>query len=150
MSVIIIIIICFPQVRAFAPQSGKLLYTIHDAHPLGVTAIAGSGDCTRIVSGGKARGNISYSFFVLYVFVSSFYSSPAGGDHCSGNCTRIVSGGKARGIFFLFVCSFVCSLFYCTARGVRPRLNAFLFGACAASIAPIRCRAWRACGASQP
>mmetsp|Transcript_14769 Transcript_14769/g.47073 ORF Transcript_14769/g.47073 Transcript_14769/m.47073 type:complete len:414 (+) Transcript_14769:525-1766(+) len=41
------------KIRAFGPQSGKLLYTIHDAHHQGVTAIVGSSDCRRIVSGGQ-------------------------------------------------------------------------------------------------
>lgn len=41
------------KIRAFAPQSGKLLYTIHDAHQGAVTAIAGTPDSTRIISGGE-------------------------------------------------------------------------------------------------
>ena len=45
------------KIRAFAPQSGRLLYTINDAHPHGVTCLLGSSDCTRIVSGGK-EGNV--------------------------------------------------------------------------------------------
>lgn len=40
------------KVRAFAPQSGKLLYAINDAHNHGVTALCPTNDCTRIVSGG--------------------------------------------------------------------------------------------------
>lgn len=40
------------KVRAFLPQSGKLSYAINDAHRDGVTAIAGTGDSKRIVSGG--------------------------------------------------------------------------------------------------
>jgi len=44
------------KIRAFAPQSGRLLYTIHDAHQA-VTAIIGTSDCTRIISGGK-EGNV--------------------------------------------------------------------------------------------
>jgi len=38
------------RVRAFLPQSGKLLYVINDAHRNGVTAVAVTGD--RLVSGG--------------------------------------------------------------------------------------------------
>jgi len=34
------------------PQSGRLLYAINDAHNHGVTAIAGTNDCQKIVSGG--------------------------------------------------------------------------------------------------
>lgn len=40
------------KIRAFSPESGKLMYTIHDAHNEGVTAIAVTGDSNRIVSGG--------------------------------------------------------------------------------------------------
>lgn len=40
------------KIRAFFPQSGKLMYVINDAHVHGVTAIAGSSDCNKIVSGG--------------------------------------------------------------------------------------------------
>lgn len=41
------------RIRAFGPQSGKLLYTINDAHHKAVTAIAATGDSARIVSGGE-------------------------------------------------------------------------------------------------
>jgi len=37
---------------SFLPQSGRLLYAINDAHNHGVTAIAGTHDCQKIVSGG--------------------------------------------------------------------------------------------------
>jgi len=40
------------KVRAFLPQSGKLLYVINDAHKNGVTALAVSSDCGKIISGG--------------------------------------------------------------------------------------------------
>jgi len=40
------------KVRSFLPQSGKLLYVINDAHKNGVTAMAVSSDCGRIVTGG--------------------------------------------------------------------------------------------------
>uniref|UniRef100_A0A3B4AX48 Cilia- and flagella-associated protein 52 n=1 Tax=Periophthalmus magnuspinnatus TaxID=409849 RepID=A0A3B4AX48_9GOBI len=40
------------KIRVFAPSSGRLRTTLHNAHKLGVTAIAGAGDCRRIVSGG--------------------------------------------------------------------------------------------------
>jgi len=40
------------KVRAFLPQSGKLLYAISDAHRNGVTALATTSDCGRIVTGG--------------------------------------------------------------------------------------------------
>merc|ERR1712048_612201 len=40
------------KVRAFLPQSGKLLYVINDAHKNGVTALATASDCGRIITGG--------------------------------------------------------------------------------------------------
>ena len=40
------------KIRAYTPESGKLKYTIHDAHNKGVTAINSTSDCTRIISGG--------------------------------------------------------------------------------------------------
>mmetsp|Transcript_43167 Transcript_43167/g.134230 ORF Transcript_43167/g.134230 Transcript_43167/m.134230 type:complete len:350 (+) Transcript_43167:874-1923(+) len=40
------------KVRAFLPQSGKLLYAINDCHKNGVTAMAVASDCGRIVTGG--------------------------------------------------------------------------------------------------
>jgi len=33
------------KIRAFLPQSGKLLYAVNDAHNHGVTAINGTNDC---------------------------------------------------------------------------------------------------------
>jgi len=40
------------KIRAFLPQSGKLLYCINDAHNHGVTALQATHNCARIVSGG--------------------------------------------------------------------------------------------------
>jgi hypothetical protein len=40
-------------VRAFGPQSGKLLYTINDAHHKAVTAVAVTPDAGRIITGGE-------------------------------------------------------------------------------------------------
>lgn len=40
------------KIRAFFPESGKLMYTINDAHHRGVTAIQMTSDCRRVVSGG--------------------------------------------------------------------------------------------------
>ncbi|XP_049900646.1 cilia- and flagella-associated protein 52 [Epinephelus moara] len=40
------------KIRVFAPESGRLMVIIHNAHRMGVTAIAGTRDCKRIVSGG--------------------------------------------------------------------------------------------------
>ncbi|XP_070684474.1 cilia- and flagella-associated protein 52 [Pempheris klunzingeri] len=41
------------KIRVFAPESGRLMLIIHNAHKMGVTAIAGTRDCKRIVSGGE-------------------------------------------------------------------------------------------------
>lgn len=41
------------KIRAFLPQSGKLMYVITDAHIHGVTAISTTSDCQRIISGGS-------------------------------------------------------------------------------------------------
>jgi len=41
------------KVRAFYPETGRLMFTIHDAHAKGVTAIAMSKDCKRLVTGGN-------------------------------------------------------------------------------------------------
>lgn len=41
------------KIRAFLPQSGKLLYVISDAHIHGVTALSTTSDCNRIISGGS-------------------------------------------------------------------------------------------------
>mmetsp|Transcript_13296 Transcript_13296/g.23860 ORF Transcript_13296/g.23860 Transcript_13296/m.23860 type:complete len:636 (-) Transcript_13296:19-1926(-) len=40
------------KIRAFAPVSGELLYTINDAHANGVTALASTNNCALIISGG--------------------------------------------------------------------------------------------------
>jgi WD40 repeat protein len=41
------------KIRGFGPQSGKLLYTINDAHHKAVTAIAVTSDSNRVISGGE-------------------------------------------------------------------------------------------------
>ncbi|XP_060883410.1 cilia- and flagella-associated protein 52 [Labrus mixtus] len=40
------------KIRLFAPESGRLMILIPNAHRMGVTAIAGTRSCRRIVSGG--------------------------------------------------------------------------------------------------
>jgi WD40 repeat protein len=40
------------RIRAFLPQSGKLLFCINDAHTNGVTALTSTSDSQRIISGG--------------------------------------------------------------------------------------------------
>lgn len=49
------------KIRVFAPESGRLLLIIHNTHRTGVTAIAGTRDCKRIVSGGE-EGQVSSGF----------------------------------------------------------------------------------------
>uniref|UniRef100_A0A8C5CXA4 Cilia- and flagella-associated protein 52 n=1 Tax=Gadus morhua TaxID=8049 RepID=A0A8C5CXA4_GADMO len=39
-------------IRVFAPESGRTLLVIDNAHSMGVTAIAGTRDCKKILSGG--------------------------------------------------------------------------------------------------
>jgi len=41
------------KIRAFFPQSGKLMYSISDAHNHGVTALTTTNDCQKIISGGS-------------------------------------------------------------------------------------------------
>ncbi|XP_013789234.2 cilia- and flagella-associated protein 52-like [Limulus polyphemus] len=40
------------KIRAFTPRTGKIIFTIHDAHNRGVTAITTTTDCKQIISGG--------------------------------------------------------------------------------------------------
>ncbi|XP_026877749.2 cilia- and flagella-associated protein 52 [Electrophorus electricus] len=40
------------KIRVFTPESGRLALVIHNAHSMGVTAIAGTRDSSRLVSGG--------------------------------------------------------------------------------------------------
>ncbi|XP_047143851.1 cilia- and flagella-associated protein 52 isoform X1 [Hydra vulgaris] len=40
------------KIRAFTPETGKLKFSIHDAHNKGVTALMSTSDSKRIVSGG--------------------------------------------------------------------------------------------------
>ena len=48
------------EIRAFTPQTGRLIYEIHNAHGKGVTAIAVTAPGERIVSGG-GEGQVSDS-----------------------------------------------------------------------------------------
>lgn len=41
------------KIRAFGPQTGRLLFTIHDAHHKAVTAITSTSDSRRVISGGE-------------------------------------------------------------------------------------------------
>uniref|UniRef100_A0A8C8GFZ8 Cilia- and flagella-associated protein 52 n=1 Tax=Oncorhynchus tshawytscha TaxID=74940 RepID=A0A8C8GFZ8_ONCTS len=40
------------KIRVFAPETGRAMLVIHNAHSMGVTAITGTRDCKRIISGG--------------------------------------------------------------------------------------------------
>ncbi|XP_055111989.1 cilia- and flagella-associated protein 52 isoform X4 [Symphalangus syndactylus] len=40
------------KIRAFAPETGRLMYVINSAHRIGVTAITTTSDCKRVISGG--------------------------------------------------------------------------------------------------
>lgn len=40
------------KIRAFTPETGRLMYVIEHAHSMGVTAVATTSDCKRIISGG--------------------------------------------------------------------------------------------------
>ncbi len=46
----------------FTPESGKLKLIIHNAHSMGVTAIAATNDCKRIVSGG-GEGQVQHIIY---------------------------------------------------------------------------------------
>lgn len=46
------------KIRAFTPETGKPLYTIHDAHPGEVSALATLPDSSKIITGGS-EGQIS-------------------------------------------------------------------------------------------
>ncbi|KAM9315277.1 cilia- and flagella-associated protein 52 [Pholidichthys leucotaenia] len=41
------------KIRGFGPQSGRLMFVIDNAHSMGVTAIAGTRDCKRLITGGQ-------------------------------------------------------------------------------------------------
>ena len=41
------------KIRAFTPETGRLQYTINDAHAEGVSAVAFTHDGTKVISGGK-------------------------------------------------------------------------------------------------
>ena len=40
------------KIRCYTPRTGKLIFTINDAHNKGVTAVTGTHDCRKILSGG--------------------------------------------------------------------------------------------------
>ncbi|KAF6779134.1 hypothetical protein AHF37_01666 [Paragonimus kellicotti] len=40
------------KIRAFYPETGRLMYSVHNAHKKGVTALCSTSTCNRIISGG--------------------------------------------------------------------------------------------------
>lgn len=46
------------KIRAFGPESGRQLWTIHDAHHGAVAALAGTYDSARIISGGLSDNDV--------------------------------------------------------------------------------------------
>lgn len=40
------------KIRAFYPETGRVMFVINDAHQRGVTSVAMTSDCRRIISGG--------------------------------------------------------------------------------------------------
>lgn len=48
------------KIRAFTPETGRLMYVIEHAHSMGVTAVASTSDCKRIISGG-GEGQVTLS-----------------------------------------------------------------------------------------
>ena len=54
------------KIRAFYPETGRLMYTVHDCHSKGVTAIALSSDGTRLVTGSVSIW-CSFSVNVPYI-----------------------------------------------------------------------------------
>lgn len=65
------------KIRAFYPQSGKLMYVINDAHIHGVTAITTTSDCSRFT--------ILIIIFFLILNFNSKINQPF---------IRIISGGN--------------------------------------------------------
>lgn len=54
------------KIRAFYPQSGKLMFVINDAHIHGVTALCSTSDCKTIVSGGMEGEVRVWNYHVNY------------------------------------------------------------------------------------
>ncbi|XP_065132931.1 cilia- and flagella-associated protein 52 [Paramisgurnus dabryanus] len=78
------------KIRVFFPESGKLRLIIHNAHSMGVTAIAATSDCKRIVSGG-GEGQVR----VWEIFQNSYRLIEIMKEHKSTvNCIKIRSNDK--------------------------------------------------------
>ena len=59
------------KIRAFAPETGRLMYVISNAHRIGVTAVATTSDCTRVISGG-GEGEVMFSKAESFFFFCLF------------------------------------------------------------------------------
>ncbi|KTF90950.1 hypothetical protein cypCar_00015783 [Cyprinus carpio] len=78
------------KIRVFTPESGKLKLIIHNAHSMGVTAIAATNDCKRIVSGG-GEGQVR----VWEIFKDSYRLIEIMKEHkATVNCIKIKSNDK--------------------------------------------------------
>jgi len=62
------------RIRAFLPETGKPYYTINNAHHVGVTAIALTEDCKRIVSGG-GEGQVRVWDLTFHPMTQTFVAS---------------------------------------------------------------------------
>ncbi|KAJ1527986.1 hypothetical protein ONE63_007914 [Megalurothrips usitatus] len=81
-------------IRAFTPQTGKLMYTIPNAHNKGVTALDLTSDCSTIVSGGGEGQvrvwKISSSVHKLAAILKD-HKGPVSDIHISSNNQQAVS-----------------------------------------------------------
>ncbi len=60
------------KIRAFYPESGKSMFVINDCHHRGVSAIAISSDCKRVISGG-GEGMVSRAFLLNFVDIKNLF-----------------------------------------------------------------------------
>lgn len=93
------------KIRGLGPQSGKLLYTINDAHHKAVSALAATSDSARIISGGE-EGALAAPARVQQSALQSARACACTADAacpgCLRNCVRALmqawcaSGGWAK------------------------------------------------------
>ncbi|KAL2087100.1 hypothetical protein ACEWY4_018159 [Coilia grayii] len=78
------------KIRIFTPETGRLMLVVHNAHHMGVTAIACTSDCLRIISGG-GEGQIR----VWEILKGSYKLVETMKEHkASVNCIKIKSNDK--------------------------------------------------------
>ncbi|KAG5278993.1 hypothetical protein AALO_G00104960 [Alosa alosa] len=78
------------KIRIFTPETGRLMLVVHNAHSMGVMAIACTRDCQRIVSGG-GEGQIR----VWEILKGSYRLVETMKEHkASVNCIKIKSNDK--------------------------------------------------------